>query len=121
MHFQCLMKGHEFTAEEARARQEHADEVFGLFTDVANRFGYAIARHGSQVRDIDLVAVPWTADAITATELALKLSSMLVLTMGHYGYDKPHGRAAFAMWEPDWPDHQIDLSVMPIVVPTSEG
>lgn len=119
MHFGCHMKGHEYSAEEAQARREHADEVFGLFTDVANRFGYAIARHGSQVRDIDLVAVPWTEAAISATELALKLSSMLVLTMGNYSYDKPHGRAAFAMWEPDWPDHQIDLSVMPRIAEAS--
>ncbi len=119
MRFGCHMKGHEYSAEETEARKEHADEVFGLFTDVANRFGYAIARHGSQVRDIDLVAVPWTDAAISATELALKLSSMLVLTMGNYNYDKPHGRAAFAMWDPDWPDHQIDLSVMPRVAEAS--
>lgn len=114
MKFQCHTKGHAYTADEEAARREHADEVFGLFTDVANRVGYAIARHGTQIRDIDLVAIPWTPEAISPTELVLQLCSRLVLTMGHYSYDKPHGRAAFAMWEPAWPDHQIDLSVMPI-------
>jgi hypothetical protein len=31
---------------------------------VARSLGYALTVHGSLVRDIDLVAVPWTSDAV---------------------------------------------------------
>lgn len=114
-HFDCHPKGQEYTDAERVVRLEQASIIYGWFTDVANRYGYAIARHGSAVRDIDLVAIPWTAETtMTATELVLKLCAALTLTMGNYTYNKPHGRASFAMWFHEWPDHQIDLSVMPL-------
>ena len=112
--FQCLYKDHVFTDNERAARLENASVIYGWFTEVANKCGYAIARHGSGVRDIDLVAIPWTEEAVSATELVCKLAATFTITLGNYGYDKPHGRAAFSMWHHRWPDQQIDLSVMPL-------
>lgn len=112
--FRDLPKGTEFTERAAADRRRNADLVFSQFTKVANCCGYAIARHGSAVRDIDLLAVPWTDEAISPTDLVLKLKAALSLTMGAYTYDKPHGRASFALWFAEWPDHQIDLSIMPL-------
>lgn len=37
---------------------------------VAREYGYALAVHGSLVRDIDLIACPWVRDAKPAHELA---------------------------------------------------
>lgn len=114
MRFIDLPKGTEFTEPAAVDRRRNAESAFRLFTEVANRHGYAIARHGTGVRDIDLLAAPWTDDAVSPTDLVLKLKAALSLTMGAYTYDKPHGRASFALWFPERPDHQIDLSVMPV-------
>lgn len=36
----------------------------------ARELGYAIAVHGTLKRDIDLVAIPWTAEAVDAHEIA---------------------------------------------------
>ena len=114
MNFEAHSKGTQYTAETVKNRLVHADEVYELFSGVAHDCGYAIARHGSGIRDIDLVAIPWTESAVSSAELVLQLASRLVLVMGKYSYEKPHGRATFAMWEPAWPTHQIDLSVMPL-------
>ena len=38
--------------------------------ETAHKLGYALAVHGSLVRDIDLIACPWTRDAVPANELA---------------------------------------------------
>jgi len=114
MTFECHSKGHEYTEMEKHNRLENADVIYGWFTQVANRNGYAIARHGSGIRDIDLVAIPWIDVAVSPTDLVLALMSAFTLTMGNYTYDKPHGRASFALWFHEWPDQQIDLSIMPV-------
>ena len=35
--------------------------------------GYAVAVHGSMARDLDLVAIPWTDEAVSAERLILHL------------------------------------------------
>ena len=49
---------------------------------VAQRFGYAIAQHGSLARDIDLVAIPWTDEAV-APELLVE--AIVGLVKGYEG------------------------------------
>lgn len=39
----------------------------------AQKAGYALTVHGSLARDIDLVAVPWTREAVSGNELAERL------------------------------------------------
>lgn len=112
--FGCLMKDHKFTEEEIKERLENSSIIYGWFTDVANKYGYAIARHGSGIRDTDIVAIPWTEDAIEPTELLLKIMAAFTLALGHYGYDKPHGRMTASLFHREWPDQQIDLSIMPL-------
>ena len=87
---------------------------------VAERFGYAVAQHGSLARDIDLVAIPWTDEAV-APELLVEAIAELVKSYegGSFGTvdadcprDKPHGRRAWSIhgWQ-----YYIDLSIMPRV------
>ena len=93
---------------------------------VARELGYAIGTHGSMVRDIDLIAVPWTNEAVSAAELAealrkrtQELCSAAFLSdlerdefflCGCPGL-KPHGRLTWSFHVGGGP--YLDLSVMP--------
>ena len=92
--------------------------------------GYAIAVHGSMARDLDMVAVPWTEEAVSAERLILHLLAAVDGRLrnsarkreGSEEWDrvhaseptsKPHGRLA-------WSIHvgqdglYLDVSVMPL-------
>lgn len=85
---------------------------------VARQFGYAVAQHGTLARDIDLVAIPWTDEAV---DPLLLVEAIAELVKGYEGgsfgsispdspSDKPHGRRAWSIH--GWAFY-IDLSVMP--------
>ncbi len=102
---------------------------------VSRELGYAIGIHGSLARDLDIIAVPWTEEAVAAeilVEAFRKAVGGTVLPDGTMGgrWDKeknefveckiempgkkPHGRLA-------WNIHltggiYIDLSVMPRIL-----
>lgn len=89
--------------------------------EAAKKCGYAIGVHGSLKRDFDLIACPWSDDAVSADELALVVYEA-ARCRGWRGWwndnpkaKKPHGRKCYTM---DWgalEDNKgyIDLSVMP--------
>jgi hypothetical protein len=83
---------------------------------VAKRLGYAISLHGSFVRDLDVIAVPWTEEAVSAEELAKALEDevhgWLIVEKGKSPTVKPHGRLAWSIHTEDGVGY-IDLSVMP--------
>jgi len=88
----------------------------------ALRHGYAIAVHGSLARDIDLVAIPWTEEAVDDATLAQAVAQAAAEAGDEWAVvgaisrsDKPHGRVA-------WVIHlegqtYIDLSIMPRSAP----
>lgn len=115
MHFSCDSKGTEYTPEQAAERLDNAAAMRDLMNPICREFGYALASHGTNIRDIDLVAVPWTHDAKPHIELILELASRLILTLGPYKYDNPHGRFSIAMFHSWQPTQQIDLSIMPVI------
>jgi hypothetical protein len=98
--------------------------------------GYAIAVHGSLARDLDIVAIPWTEEAVSAERLIMHLMAEVNGSLRNGGSyvgkdengkdvwkaapgsvpsEKPHGRLA-------WSVHigreslYIDVSVMPRVL-----
>lgn len=91
---------------------------------VGNKFGYAIAVHGSMARDLDLVAIPWIVQAAPAESLV----DAIVKAVGGYirndpepnKYDeatyapakRPHGRLCWSIHFSGFRFY-IDLSVMP--------
>lgn len=93
--------------------------------DVAKEHGWAIGEHGSMVRDIDLIAVPWTAEAATPEVLV----AAIVRVTGYnrhgvaLGHPRPggrrsillvHARATFEQTEKGtWTPPAVDLSLMP--------
>ena len=83
--------------------------------------GYALAVHGSQSRDIDMIAVPWTERPQDKDFLVDRLLGVLAGKVGRAvrrseWAEKPHGRRAMTILVHGM-DPEIDLSVMPLVEP----
>jgi hypothetical protein len=99
------------------------DHAFRCAQNVARAKGYAVALHGSQIKDVDLIAAPWTESAsetsphTLAALIAYSLPGVLERDRdGEAGTAKPHGRVAFTIspYTTYGADHwYIDLSVMP--------
>lgn len=83
----------------------------------ARNHGYALAVHGSLMRDIDLVAVPWTLKAARGRSLKDAMEKLCLALNGgkgvygsRCGTRKPHGRRTYTI---HFGDTYIDLSIMP--------
>jgi hypothetical protein len=86
---------------------------FRLIWKVARECGYAVGLHGSMMRDCDLIAAPWTDEAVASLELIERLCCALgAKTVGPIA-GKPHGRLGFILQSERW-EKNIDLSVMPL-------
>ena len=108
---------------------QYAEQLLPVLRARARDLGYAIGVHGSLARDIDLIAVPWTTEAVDAPQLAeaLRVAAETVCPIAintdaegaanpAYFHDgepgaKPHGRRTWAYQLGGGP--YIDLSVMP--------
>lgn len=115
----------------ADARSYHEAErgtCIALFVDrcippireAVRDLGWTIAVHGSQRRDLDLIAVPWTDEAADADAVAAAVAEATKQATGwghlaNSGYreTKPHGR--FAVTILATAEIHLDLSVMPRV------
>jgi hypothetical protein len=87
--------------------------------EAAKEFGYAIGVHGSLKRDYDLIAVPWTKDAIgngdligALCERVTKLTGKTLKLLPGTVERKPNGRYACTLQFDAWLKH-IDLSIAP--------
>lgn len=69
---------------------------------IARRLGWAIGAHGSMARDIDLIAVPWTKEAASTSDLMATLMAELGMTT-HGGNPswRAHGRRTFLLLADD--------------------
>lgn len=79
--------------------------------EAAKQVGYAIGEHGSKERDLDLIAAPWTEDAVDCDVLLKHLEVSLhamVVDMER----KPQGRIAVTIQVKGW-YRPIDLSICP--------
>lgn len=93
---------------------------------VAAGLGYAICYHGSQARDLDIVAVPWTEQAVRDTALVADQITGAVRSVMGRAYltnrdnptQKPNGRIAYIIIHND-SLCEIDLSIAPVSDPTA--
>lgn len=118
--------------------------MYAGLCDVARGLGYCLAIHGSVITDMDLVAVPWTEQAVGADELmkaikhrihAIDYKGVLERDCGEYmtpeqidslvkkegpesPAHKPHGRLAWNLYL--YHGVKIDLSVIPRSSPDSQ-
>lgn len=100
-------------------------QILPRIRKAGKELGYAIAIHGTLTRDLDLLAVPWVAEAADP----LTLVNMIADTVGGFvvgdntnecGHisdhptEQPHGRMS---WNICWGGKAlIDLSVMPRIL-----
>lgn len=96
--------------------------IYHGLAEVARKYGYALAIHGTVLTDLDLIAVPWTdaaTDAETVAEAIKIHCGKCGVNLDEFGKEhmeptqKPHGRLA-------WKFHMtaggsVDLSVLPRV------
>lgn len=78
----------------------------------AEELGYALTVHGSVTRDLDVVAIPWTAEAV---ETEVLLAEMIKHCGGHlhsrdWMMPRAHGRITWAIHFGDGP--YVDISIM---------
>lgn len=94
---------------------------------VARECGYAVGVHGSEARDLDLVAVPWAVEAVSAQDLVDRICEAMGLRERAANVyadpdgprvmpnpePKPWGRLAWSLdgCPPKW--KYVDLSVAP--------
>lgn len=123
--------------EKAQRAKSKADLLLGPLTAKARELGYALLVHGSFERDIDVVAVPWTVNAVSADDLARALIAetkrvndgyavVLENVVGVDPYDytkrcpepKPHLRTGWSIHLGGGP--YVDLSVYPPVANAPE-
>lgn len=85
--------------------------------ELARENGYALTVHGTMNLDFDLVAIPWTDNAIEEHKLAKLIAEQLNMFAG-VGFEKfhetpvikPHGRLSWILY---FGSHAyIDLSIM---------
>ena len=85
--------------------------------DIARKFGYSLAIHGSVTADLDLIAVPWIDDASDPLVLVEALRAHVGACLDIDDLDenpasKPHGRIAWNLYMEF--GAKVDLSVMPL-------
>lgn len=83
-----------------------------LIWKLGREVGYAIGIHGSLKRDVDLIASPWTAEAVGNAALVDHLCAGLPAARVGGPEHKPHGRVAVTLQIDGW-FKPIDLSIMP--------
>lgn len=106
----------------------HAAAYIALYprlSEKAAEHGYALAIHGSFARDMDVIAVPWTAEASDAETLVRELVAHIrQLWMADDGAwmvvatppePRPHGRVTWSITL--GAEAFVDISVMPRVTP----
>lgn len=87
--------------------------------DIARDNGYALAVHGTLNCDFDLIAVPWTDEAIEPFDLVKEIENRIGILeadifIGLHSQDpelKPHGRLAWLIKLGN--GAALDISVMP--------
>lgn len=93
--------------------------LYQMLAREARAKGYALALHGSMGRDLDVIACPWTEEAIPAEELVEALRAAIdgFIVKNHSDEwkpaQKPHGRRAWVIHLTGSGTY-IDLSVMPM-------
>lgn len=92
--------------------------LIGPLRTRARSLGYCLAVHGTLRRDIDLLAVPWVADAVEPKKLAAALFRVIDRIVGlkglklrrchfshaRHAHERPHGRLSWAyrLQRRDW-------------------
>jgi hypothetical protein len=84
----------------------YLERKYAVLARCARNHGYALTIHGSMLRDIDLVAIPWVArckapctlaKAILGIVIAMSGREKVFVHMNKKPEEKPHGRLAWSI------------------------
>ncbi len=89
--------------------------AYGLMRPIAYEAGYTLAVHGSLKSDMDIVAIPWTSEAVSADDLIKRfveeLKFMDLTEEKESRSARPHGRLCVLLaWDAGL---AFDISIMP--------
>jgi hypothetical protein len=90
----------------------YAAAMYPRLAQIAVNNGYALAVHGSLQRDFDLIAVPWTDQAVSPEELIKAITGVFAVELIGKSENKKHGRVAYTL-SCGFGECAIDLSFMP--------
>lgn len=96
-----------------------ADETVELIVELRSwlkDYGWALGVHGTLARDIDLIAVPWTADAPAFLELWGRLSERFGLELGNHEV-KPNNRVGYILLRKGWKKCGLDANGKEVIKP----
>ena len=89
---------------DAKRREEVQDRFIEQVREIARECGYAVGVHGSRQRDLDLIAVPWTENAINPHQFVAAVTERLDLWLKPEEPEliqnpecKPNGRIGWAL------------------------
>jgi hypothetical protein len=87
--------------------------IYPWLVTIGREHGYAIALHGSLVKDMDVIAIPWTDEASSAEDLveAIITATGVEVREESDPAEKPHGRLVWTMHLAS--ASYIDFGVMP--------
>ena len=97
----------------------YLEKRYRVLAQCARNHGYALTVHGSMLRDVDLVAIPWVtrckapstlAKAIVGIVKAMAGREKVYVRANKVPEEKPHGRLAWSIFFSR--DAYLDLSVM---------
>jgi hypothetical protein len=89
--------------------------MLGDLRAVVREWGWTLAVHGSNRRDLDLIAVPWRREAAGAGVIVAEVATAVEATIHDISpVWKPHGRLGYAILvrSPAIPWPYIDLSIV---------
>lgn len=102
-----------------------SERLFELIKTDSREIGWCILSHGSMVRDLDIVAIPWIEEAVDVDTLVKQIQQTISTALNGACYrgiptDKPHHRKAYLFYvnsdelveTPNGAFPFIDLSVM---------
>jgi hypothetical protein len=90
--------------------------VLPAVTEVARKYGWAVAVHGSMNKDLDLMMMPWVEGAVSADEVIKRISDECFTgnpfqdshAMAHR--EKPNGRVVYTI--SIWKGTYLDINII---------
>lgn len=87
--------------------------VYPGLAEVCREKGYALAVHGSVGKDFDLIAVPWTIEAVSPTELINSITTKFAFqVIGDMNKPVLHGRLCTTL-SFSFGECYLDFSIIP--------
>jgi hypothetical protein len=97
-------------AGELKRCQDKYPALVAKIRPVARACGYAVAVHGSEARDLDIISVPWTEEAVPAAQLVAQIAAAVESPQVSGPKPLPWGRQGYVICVPG---SYIDLAVWP--------